>query len=152
MYWSAPVWLHLLTLSRNTTDFATSARSTALLCVYTLHEYTGRTLVWVLVIKCLCIFINLSDLHLKLWHWQSGGQSCVARKRWTLLARPSWPMTTWIGYGPVVTDTIDLTMLPGELLVKRGWQNRCLYGLRDWGRHGSYSHHRNMVELWWKRQ
>ena len=31
------------------------------------------------------------------------------------------PTLTCIGYGPAVTVTLGLTVLPGELLVKRGW-------------------------------
>ena len=50
-------------------------------------------------------------------------QSCVTRTTWTLFTRPSWPKTTCIGYGPVVTVTLGLAMLPGELLVKRGWHS-----------------------------
>ena len=43
--WSAPVWLHLLTLSITTADSATFTQSTALKFVYVLYEYTRRTLV-----------------------------------------------------------------------------------------------------------
>ena len=42
---SAPVWLHLLTLSITTADSATFTQSTALKFVYVLYEYIRRTLV-----------------------------------------------------------------------------------------------------------
>ena len=67
-------------------------------------------------IKCLCIFINLSDLHLQL-HLCDIDNLVVSH----VLPEPSGHCLH--GYGPAVTVTLGLTMLPIELLVKRGWHS-----------------------------
>ena len=84
-------------------------RSCLYIFIYTLHEYTRRTLVCLIFIRCLCIFINLSDLHLQL-HLCDIDDLLPLRKVRAAVSR----------------CRSNCCQRPLKL-----HQNRCFYGLRD---------------------